>query len=100
MIGWKSGRNGEVGPFFQIVFECSTANRQTSTQDLFPVTEDANLSTSGKGEDSSKPFEFPGIFDPDVSKWSIDDVGRWLRLSNFEDLCGKRRHSQEGRTLH
>lgn len=80
--------------FYKSFSECSTANRQTSTQDLFPVTDDANLSSPGKGEDSSKPFGFPGIFDPDVSKWSIDDVGRWLRLSNFEDLCGKRRYKK------
>lgn len=89
MIGLKSGKNDKVSHFLRLFSECEAANRQTSTQDLFPVTEDANHSTSGKGDDSSKPFEFPGIFDPDVSKWSIDDVGRWLRLSNFEDLCGK-----------
>jgi hypothetical protein len=69
--------------------------RQTTTQELFPINtnvkNNANAMSSSIDKSStieSTAFVFPDYFDKNVKNWGVDDVCRYLRLSDLEDISG------------
>jgi hypothetical protein len=58
----------------------------------------SHLTTNGiasVGENGESAFEedpdqvlIPRSLNEDVRLWSVDDIGRWLRLSGYEDFVG------------
>lgn len=60
------------------------------SQSHFMANEIASIGGDGEStfEENYGPVIIPRSLNEDVRLWSVDDIGRWLRLSGYEDFVG------------